>query len=317
MLVAGVFFVVGLSLLDVLPLGWSTPDSTRFRGRGLLAALALGLIFGIALGPCTFAYMAPMLGVTFRVSGTDALYGVLLIAAYGIGHCSIIVLAGASTELGGPLPAVDGRVARRGVLEVRLGLAGAGGRSVSDLHGVDPPPGPAVEEGRVGREETVRVDPAGPPEWFAEATALRAMAPRGVLFLCVANSARSQLAEGIARSLAPAGVTVWSAGSQPTLVRPEAIAALAEIGIDISHHRAKAVSEIPVAEVDAVITLCGEEECPVFLGKARRLHWGLPDPAGVIGSDQDRADAFRKTRDELRRRLAVVFADEGRDNVPS
>jgi cytochrome c-type biogenesis protein len=96
--VAGVFFVVGLSLLDVLPLGWSVPDSARFRRRGLLAALALGLIFGVALGPCTFAYMAPMLGVTFRVSGTDALYGVLLIAAYGIGHCSIIVFAGASTS---------------------------------------------------------------------------------------------------------------------------------------------------------------------------------------------------------------------------
>lgn len=96
--VAGVFFVVGLSLLDVLPLGWSAPDSTRFRGRGLLAAFALGLIFGIALGPCTFAYMAPMLGVTFAVAGTHLLYGMLLIGAYGIGHCSIIILAGASTS---------------------------------------------------------------------------------------------------------------------------------------------------------------------------------------------------------------------------
>ena len=96
--VAAVFFMVGLSLLDVLPLGWSVPGSTRFRGRGLLAAFALGLIFGVALGPCTFAYMAPMLGVTFAVAGTHALYGVLLIAAYGVGHCSIIVLAGASTS---------------------------------------------------------------------------------------------------------------------------------------------------------------------------------------------------------------------------
>jgi cytochrome c-type biogenesis protein len=96
--VAGVFFVVGLSLLDVLPLGWSTPDSTRFRGRGLLAAFGLGLIFGVALGPCTFAYMAPVLGVTVRVSGTHALYGIALIAAYGAGHCSIIVLSGASTS---------------------------------------------------------------------------------------------------------------------------------------------------------------------------------------------------------------------------
>jgi protein-tyrosine-phosphatase len=159
----------------------------------------------------------------------------------------------------------------------------------------------------MGNEDAVLVDPAMPPEWLAEATALRATAPRGVLFLCVANSARSQLAEGIARALAPAGVTIWSAGSQPTRVRPEAIAALAEIGIDISHQRSKSVAEIPAAEVDTVITLCGEEECPVFLGRARRLHWGLPDPAGVAGSDEDRANAFRRTRDELRRRLAVVF----------
>ena len=96
--VAGVFFVVGLSLLDVLPLGWSAPDATRLRGRGWLAPLALGLTFGVALGPCTFAYMAPMLGVTFAVSGTQLWYGMLLIGAYGVGHCSIIVAAGASTS---------------------------------------------------------------------------------------------------------------------------------------------------------------------------------------------------------------------------
>ena len=153
-----------------------------------------------------------------------------------------------------------------------------------------------------------------PPEWLLEAAVLRALAPRGVLFLCVANSARSQLAEGIARSLAPAGVTAWSAGSQPTRVRPEAIAALAEIGIDISGHRSKSVTEIPSGQVDTVITLCGEEECPVFLGKARRLHWGLPDPAGAAGSEADEADAFRRTRDELRRRLAAVFPQA---DVPS
>jgi arsenate reductase len=123
----------------------------------------------------------------------------------------------------------------------------------------------------------------------------------------VANSARSQLAEGIARSLAPADVAVWSAGSQPTRVRAEAIAVLAEIGIDISHQRSKSVGEIPADQVDTVITLCGEEECPVFLGKARRLHWGLPDPSAVGGSEDERLDAFRRTRDELLRRLAVVF----------
>jgi arsenate reductase len=130
----------------------------------------------------------------------------------------------------------------------------------------------------------------------------------GVLFLCVANSARSQMAEGIARALAPEGMTIFSAGSRPTSVRPEAIAVLKEIGIDISGHRAKAVTEIPAAEVDTVITLCGEEECPVFLGKATRLHWGLPDPAAVSGSEAERLDAFRKVRDELHRRISDFFA---------
>jgi arsenate reductase len=147
-----------------------------------------------------------------------------------------------------------------------------------------------------------------PPEWLVEAAVLRAFSPQGVLFLCVANSARSQMAEGIARTLTSPGVTVWSAGSKPTRVRLEAIAALEEIGIDISRHRSKPVSEIPAAEVDTVITLCGEEECPMFLGRARRLHWGLPDPAAVVGSDADRLNAFRQTRDELRTRLATLFA---------
>lgn len=147
-----------------------------------------------------------------------------------------------------------------------------------------------------------------PPEWLVEAAVLRAVAPRGVLFLCAANSARSQLAEGIARSLAPQGVTVWSAGSRPTRVRPEAVAVLAEIGIDISHHHSKSVSDIPAAGVDTVITLCGEEECPVFPGRARHLHWGLSDPVATGGSEAAPLDAFRRTRDELRRRLAVVFS---------
>lgn len=145
-------------------------------------------------------------------------------------------------------------------------------------------------------------------QWLAEAQQLRRDNPRGLLFLCVANSARSQMAEGIARALAPPGVRVWSAGSQPTQVRPEAIAVLAELGIDISGHRSKAVAEIPAAAVDTVITLCGEEECPLFLGRATRIHWGLPDPAAVTGGSDARLAAFRRTRDELRRRLAVVFA---------
>ena len=131
---------------------------------------------------------------------------------------------------------------------------------------------------------------------------------KGILFLCVANSARSQIAEGIARSLAPAGMKVWSAGSRPTQVRPEAIAVLAEVGIDISHHRSKAVGEIPAAEVDTVVTLCEEEVCPLFLGQATRLHWGLPDPAAVQGTEAERLEAFRATRHELRRRIEALLA---------
>jgi len=97
--VAVVFLVVGLHLLDVIPLPWSGPGQVGLRGKGMLAAFILGLVFGIALGPCTFAYMAPMLGVTFREAASNPGYGVLLLAMYGVGHCSVIVLAGTCTEL--------------------------------------------------------------------------------------------------------------------------------------------------------------------------------------------------------------------------
>lgn len=97
--VAVVFFLVGLYLLDILSMPWSGPGQVGMKRKGLLAALILGLVFGIALGPCTFAYMAPMLGVTFRVASTSLLYGIILLVAYGVGHCSVIVLAGTSTEL--------------------------------------------------------------------------------------------------------------------------------------------------------------------------------------------------------------------------
>ncbi len=96
-IVAVIFFLVGLYLLDVIPMPFSGPGQVGLKRRGPLAALLLGLIFGIALGPCTFAYMAPMLGVTFKVASTRLLYGVILLLAYGIGHCSVIVLAGTST----------------------------------------------------------------------------------------------------------------------------------------------------------------------------------------------------------------------------
>jgi arsenate reductase len=120
------------------------------------------------------------------------------------------------------------------------------------------------------------------------------------------------MAEGIARSLAPREVTVSSAGSAPASVRPDAIRVLDEIGIDISGHRSKGLEAIDAGSVDAVITLCAEEVCPVFLGKAVRIHWGLPDPAAVTGTEETRLNAFRSVRDELRHRLKVLF-DHGKN----
>jgi len=95
--VAAIFFLVGLHLLDVIPMPWSGPGQVGMKRKGLLAALILGLVFGIAIGPCTFAYMAPMLGVTFKLAATQAVYGALLLLVYGVGHCSVIVVAGTST----------------------------------------------------------------------------------------------------------------------------------------------------------------------------------------------------------------------------
>jgi cytochrome c-type biogenesis protein len=97
--VAIIFFVVGLHLLDVIPMPWSGPGGVRMKRRGALAAFILGLVFGIALGPCTFAYMAPMIGVTLGVASSNLAYGVVLLLAYGIGHCSVIVLAGTFAEV--------------------------------------------------------------------------------------------------------------------------------------------------------------------------------------------------------------------------
>jgi arsenate reductase len=149
-----------------------------------------------------------------------------------------------------------------------------------------------------------------PQEWLVEARILRALGPRHLLFLCVANSARSQMAEGLARNLASDEVTLSSAGSEPSRVNPFAIRALEEMGIDASVQRSKGMEEIRQAggpDVDAVITLCAEEVCPAWLGTAHRLHWPLPDPAAATGSEQDILQSFLGVRDELSRRLAALF----------
>jgi arsenate reductase len=128
--------------------------------------------------------------------------------------------------------------------------------------------------------------------------------PASVLFLCVANSARSQMAEGLARALWADRVRVQSAGSQPSHVNPFAIDALREVGIDISSHTSKSVDTIDPAGVDLVITLCADEVCPAGLSGVQRLHWPLPDPA-TAGS----ADTFRTARDEIARRLAALSSE--------
>jgi len=141
-----------------------------------------------------------------------------------------------------------------------------------------------------------------------EAEQMAARRPGGLLFLCVANSARSQIAEAVASLLVPAGTSLFSAGSEPAdWIRPESVAVMAELGVDIEWNRCKHVDEIPSDMVDTVITLCDEESCPVFLGDAHRIHWGLPDPAAHEGDDAERLAAFRAIRDELLERLAVVF----------
>jgi arsenate reductase len=129
-----------------------------------------------------------------------------------------------------------------------------------------------------------------------------------ILFMCVANSARSQLAEGLARRLFGNRAEIQSAGSQPSKVNPYAIQALSENGVDIRHHSSKSVNELApefLANLDYVITLCAEEVCPVLLSKARKLHWPLPDPAGRGATEEERLSHFRATREELQKRLEV------------
>ena len=133
-----------------------------------------------------------------------------------------------------------------------------------------------------------------------------------VLFLCVANSARSQMAEGLGRLIFGDRATVRSAGSQPSRVNPYAIEVMQELGADLTSHVSKAVDTIDPATVDTVITLCAEEVCPVFLGRARRLHWPIPDPASPDPTipREDMLRRFRAARDTLRGMLEAFAATE-------
>lgn len=137
------------------------------------------------------------------------------------------------------------------------------------------------------------------------------MTPKSILFLCVANSARSQLAHGIARARFGDQVRVQSAGSRPSRVNPFAIEVAREIGVDLSAHTSKSVDTIDPESVDTVITLCAEEVCPVFLGKARRLHWPVDDPASADASlSRDEMLArFRTARDAIAARIDALAAE--------
>lgn len=136
-------------------------------------------------------------------------------------------------------------------------------------------------------------------------------ATKGILFLCVANSARSQMAEGLARSIFGDRTPVQSAGSEPSRVNPYAIEVMQEVGIDLGTHHSKSVETIDPATVDTVVTLCAEEVCPAFLGRARRLHWPIPDPASKDPS-MGRAELlsrFRAARDAIRGLLEQLAAE--------
>lgn len=135
----------------------------------------------------------------------------------------------------------------------------------------------------------------------------------GLLFLCVANSARSQMAEGLARTLFNDRISVQSAGSEPSTVNPYAVEVMRELGVDLGSHRSKSVQTISPETVGTVITLCAEEVCPLFLGNVRRLHWPLPDPASqdpAISRDE-LLRRFRSVRDELKARLERFGAEHG------
>jgi arsenate reductase (thioredoxin) len=134
-----------------------------------------------------------------------------------------------------------------------------------------------------------------------------------VLVLCTANSSRSQMTEGLLRHLAGDRVEVASAGTHPSTVNPLAIAAMQERGIDIRHHRSKHLSEFLGQPWDTVLTVCDNaaENCPIFPGRAERIHWSFPDPAAAEGTEAERLQVFREVRDTIETRLRAWVGATG------
>jgi arsenate reductase (thioredoxin) len=140
---------------------------------------------------------------------------------------------------------------------------------------------------------------------------------RRVLFLCTHNSARSQMAEGLLRHLAGDRFEVYSAGTEATSVRPEAIAAMAELGVDISGQESETLDRYLGESFDYVVTVCDDanEACPVFPGAKSRLHWSFRDPSRATGSDEERLEVFRAVRDEILGRIERELVSEGRGSL--
>jgi arsenate reductase len=156
--------------------------------------------------------------------------------------------------------------------------------------------------------EVARVEPAATEAPVAPLRPEPAESKR-ILFLCSGNSCRSQMAEGFARASAPAGLLVYSAGTKPEGLNPGAIAAMAETGIDISRQRSKGLSEVPLEDIDVVVTLCAEaaEQCPAFPGTVERFHWPLRDPAKATGTEEEVTRVFHEVRDEIEERVLALF----------
>ena len=138
-----------------------------------------------------------------------------------------------------------------------------------------------------------------------------------VLFLCTENACRSQMAEGLVNHYLAGKVKAFSAGVRPTRVNPRAIAALAELGIDITHYRSKSVDDLAGEDFDLVITVCDQarEQCPVFFGP-EVLHVGFPDPARATGSEEEIMAEFRRVRDAIKEKLLVLLEQKARGHAP-
>jgi len=139
-----------------------------------------------------------------------------------------------------------------------------------------------------------------------------------VLFVCSHNSARSQMAEGLLRAYGNGRFAAYSAGTEATMVRPEAIRVMAEIGIDISHQESKTVNRFLGEPFHWVITVCDQarEVCPVFPGADQTTHWGFDDPSAAVGDEAQRLAVFRRVRDEIARCVRMFALAAGRSDFP-